>query len=300
VSCGELAGPRILACGKPITTTGGHIYSDWGVDTADGARTAVRLLASRGVDFVKLVVSGGTTTPGTTISRAQYGIGEVRAVVEDAHRLGLPVAGHCISTDSIGIAAGAGIDTIEHCSWIGEDPAATVTDPLAVEAMVRNDSRVDHAIIPRPYLFPEEGGGEPTVEESWWLAMLRVRWPFLRTMREAGVTVFLGTDACFGAWPGTALWPGFQDMARALEILVRHGGFAPLDAIGLATGEAARALGLGSEIGTVAPGKRADLLLLRGDPLSDMRALRSIFRVYRDGQLTAEEGSLVLPGGRAG
>ena len=212
--------------------------------------------------------------------------------MEDAHRLGLAVAGHCISTDSIRIAAEAGIDTIEHCSWIGEDPRTTVTDPAAVEAMVRHGTRVDHAIIPRPYLFPEEGHADLTGEETWWLAMLRVRWPYLKTMREAGVTVFLGTDACFGPWPGTTSWPGFQDMARAVEIMVRHAGFAPLDALGLATGEAAKALGLGGEIGTIAPGKRADLLLVRGNPLEDIRALRSAARVYRDGRLVAEEGRL--------
>lgn len=292
VSSGDLTGPRILACGKPITTTAGHIYSDWGVDSAEEARKAVRLVASRGADFVKLVVSGGTTTPGTNISRAQYGIHEVRAVVEDAHRLGLAVAGHCISTDSIRIAAEAGIDTIEHCSWIGEDPRTTVTDPAAVEAMVRHGTRVDHAIIPRPYLFPEEGHAELSAEESWWLAMLRVRWPYLATMREAGVTVFLGTDACFGPWPGTASWPGFQDMARAVEIMVRYAGFAPLEALGLATGESAKALGLGDEIGTIAAGKRADLLLVRGNPVEDIRALRAAFRVYRDGRLVAEEGKL--------
>jgi len=81
-------------------------------------------------------------------------------------------------------------------------------------------------------------------------------------------------------------------MARAVEIMVRHAGFAPLDALGLATGEAAKALGLGGEIGTIAPGKRADLLLVRGNPLEDIRALRSAARVYRDGRLVAEEGRL--------
>ncbi len=296
IAAGHILGPRILACGRPVTTTAGHIYSDWGVDTADELRKAVRSLAGRGVDFIKLIVSGGTTTPGTNITRSQYTLEEVRAAVQDAHRLGLQVVGHAISTDSIRLSAEAGIDTIEHCSWIGADPRTTVTDTTAVEWMLRNDVSVDHAIIPRPYLFPDESGGGRTAEDDWWLGMLTVRWPFLHYMRAQGVTVFLGTDAAFGLWPGTACWPGFQEMARAIEILVHRADFTPMDAILAATREAARALRLDGEVGTVAPGKRADLVLLAADPLQDIRALRRPEMVFRDGTLVARRGHLVLPG----
>jgi imidazolonepropionase-like amidohydrolase len=297
VAAGNLIGPRILACGRPITTTAGHIYSDWGVDSADEVRKAIRSLAGRGVDFIKLIVSGGTTTPGTNITRSQYTLDEVRAAVEDAHRLGLQVVGHAISTDSIRLAAEAGIDTIEHCSWIGADPKTTVPDPAAVDWMVRNQVRVDHAIIPRPYLFPDESGGGRTAEEEWWFNMLKVRWPFLHYMRDQGVTVFVGTDAAFGLWPGTDCWPGFQEMARAIEVLVRWAKFTPMDAILAATREAARALRL-DDIGTVAVGKRADLILLEDDLLQDIRALRRPELVFRDGRLVAHRGHLVLPGAR--
>jgi imidazolonepropionase-like amidohydrolase len=298
ISTGNFIGPRILACGRPITTTAGHIYSDWGVDSADEIRKAVRSLAGRGVDFIKLIVSGGTTTPGTNITRSQYTLADVRATVEDAHRLGLQVAGHAISTDSIRLAAEAGIDTIEHCSWIGADPKTTATDPAAVDWMVRNRARVDHAIIPRPYLFPDESGGGRTAEEDWWFNMLKVRWPFLHYMRDHGVTIFVGTDAAFGPWPGTHRWPGFQEMARAIEVLVHWAEFTPMDAILLATREAARALRLDDEIGTLAVGKRADLILLEDDPLQDIRALRRPEMVFRDGRLVACRGHLVLPGAR--
>ena len=296
IASGQFLGPRILACGRPITTTAGHIYSDWGVDTADEIRKAIRSLAGRGVDFIKLIVSGGTTTPGTNITRSQYTLEEVRAAVEDAHRLGFQIASHAISTDSIRLAAEAGVDTIEHCSWIGADPRTTVTDPIAVEWMVRNNVRVDHAIIPRPYLFPDESGGDRTADEEWWFNMLKVRWPFLHYMRDHGVTVFLGTDAAFGLWPGTECWPGFQEMARALEVLVRWAEFTPMDAILAATREAARAIRLDHEVGTVEAGKRADLILLGDDPLKDIRALRRPEMVFRDGRLVARRGQLVLPG----
>jgi imidazolonepropionase-like amidohydrolase len=296
INGGQFVGPRILACGRPITTTGGHIYSDWGVDSAEEIWKAVGSLAGRGADFIKLIISGGTTTPGTNITRSQYTLDEVRAAVEDAHRLGLQIVGHAISTDSIRLAAEAGIDSIEHCSWIGADPRTTVTDSTAVEWMVRNKVRVDHAIIPRPYLFPEEGSQPPTAEEEWWLQMLKIRWPFLHYMRTQGVTVFLGTDAAFGLWPGTDCWPGFQEMARAIEIMVRWGGFSPMDAITLGTREAARALSLDREIGTIESGKRADLIVLAGDPLKDIQALRQPETVFRDGQQVANRGCLALPG----
>ena len=164
--------------------------------------------------------------------------------------------------------------------------------------MVRNGVRVDHAIIPRPYLFPDEVDQPLTAEEQWWLDMLKVRWPFLHVMREKGVTVFLGTDAAFGPWAGTRLWPGFEDMARAIEIIVRWGGFTPLEAIKMATSESARALELDQDIGTVEVGKRADLALLDGDPLTDIRALRHIALVLRDGALVADRGRIVLAGSR--
>lgn len=296
INAGLFVGPRILASGRPITRTGGHIYSDWGVDNAAEIQAAVRSLAARGVDFIKLIVSGGTTTPGTNITSSQYTLEELRVAVEEAHRLGFAVAAHAIATDSIRSAAEAGVDTIEHCSWIGSDPRTTVTDKTPVEQMVKNGVRVDHAIIPRPYLFPDEGNQEPTAEEQWWLNMLKIRWPFLHYMRAQGVTVFLGTDAAFGPWPGSDRWPGFQEMTRAIEIMVRWADFTPMDALGLATREAARALGLDREIGTVDAGKRADLILLANDPLVDIRALRQVEMVFRDGQLVARDGHIVLPG----
>ena len=296
INAGQFVGPRILASGRPITTTGGHIYSDWGVDSVDEIQEAVQSLAGRGVDFIKLIVSGGTTTPGTNIAGSKYTLQEVRVAVEAAHRLGLSVAAHAIATHSIRLAAEAGVDTIEHCSWIGSDPKTTVTDELAVEQMVKHAVKVDHAIIPRPYLFPDEEGEEPSPEEQWWLNMLKVRWPFLHTMRARGVQVFLGTDAGFGLWPGTDRWPGFQEMARAVEVMVRWAEFTPADALALATREAARALGLDGEVGTVEAGRRADLILLADDPLTDIRALRRVEMVFRDGQLVARRGHIVLPG----
>ena len=261
-------------------------------------KKAVRTLASQGVDFIKVIVSGGTTTPGTNITRSQYVLEEIRAAVDDAHRLGLQVAAHAISTDSIRLAAEAGVDTIEHCSWIGSDARTIVTDEHAVELMVRERRARGPRHHSPPVPLPGRGGPGALGGGAWWLGLLKVRWPFLHYMREQGVTVFLGTDAAFGCWPGTDQWPGFQDMARAIEIMVRWAEFTPLAAITMATGEAARALRLDREIGTIEKGKRADLILVAGDPLADIRALRQVEMVFRDGSLVARQGQIVLAGAR--
>jgi len=296
INAGELVGPRILASGRPVTTTAGHIYTGWGADSAEEVRKAVRYLASRRVDFIKLVASGGNTTPGSNVTRAQYTLAEMRVGVEEAHRLGLQVAAHAISADSIRLAAEAGVDTIEHCSWISGDGKRSEPDEAAVDAMVKNGVRVDHAIIPRPYQFADETGTAPSPKEKWLTNLLRVRWPYLHHMRERGIAVILGTDACFGLWPGTTLWPGFQDLARAVEIIARDGGFLPMEAIRLVTSEAARALHIDSDIGSIEPGKRADLILVAQDPLKDVRALRNVEVVFRDGRLVARNGHPLLPG----
>ena len=295
INAGQFVGPRILACGRPITTTAGHIYSDWGVDSADEIRKAVRSLAARGVDFIKLIASGGTTTPGTNITRSQYTLDEVRAAVEDAHRLGLPVAVHAISTDSIRLTAEAGVDTIEHCSWIGADPRTTVTDATAVDWMVKHGVRVDHAIIPRPYLFPDESargphaGGAVVAEHAQ--GALAVPAP------HAGA----GRDGLPGH--GRRLRPlaGHRRLARLPGDGARRGeswcagpASAPWTRCRWPPREAARALRLDAEIGTVEAGKRADLILLADDPLQDIRTLRQPEMVFRDGRLVARRGQIVL------
>ena len=299
ISAGDFTGPRILASGRPVTPSTGHLYSGWSANNASEIRSAVHYLDECKVDFIKLVVSGGMTTPRTNITGTQYTLEEIRVAVEAAHDVGLQVAAHAISTTSILLAAEAGVDTIEHCSWISTDPRQAVPDETAVDWMVKNGVHVDHAVMPRLALFPDEWKEPPNPDEAWWWKLLRVRWPFLRHMQERGICVFIGTDAAFGPWPGTKLWPGFQDLARAVEVFVRHGGFRPMAAIQMITREPARGLRLDGEIGTIQPGKRADLILLKGDPLKDIRALREAEMVFRDGRLVAQRGQLVLHEARA-
>ena len=129
IAAGLLPGPRLLVCGPPLTSTAGHLWVCGGeVDTAEGARALVRRLVKEGADFIKVMATGGRMTPGTNVGRAQFSVAELRAIVEDAHRLGRRVAAHCLGTEGIANAVEAGVDTVEHCDWLDAGGEAVAFD----------------------------------------------------------------------------------------------------------------------------------------------------------------------------
>ena len=123
---GYIAGPRILASGPPITTTSGHLWAlGYEADTAEEGKRAVRRLVKERADFIKVCATGGGMTPGSNVGRAQYPVEDLRAMAEDAHRLDRHVAAHAHGTEGLARAVAAGIDTIEHVSWLdAERPGA--------------------------------------------------------------------------------------------------------------------------------------------------------------------------------
>src|SRR5688500_6724153 len=121
IEAGFLPGPRLLVCGTVVTTTRGHLWVCGGeVDTADEGRRLVRRLVKEDVDFVKIMATGGRMTPGSNVGRAQFSVDELRAMVDDAHRLGRHVAAHCLGVEGMAHAVEAGVDTIEHGNWLDE------------------------------------------------------------------------------------------------------------------------------------------------------------------------------------
>jgi imidazolonepropionase-like amidohydrolase len=135
---GLIAGPRILASGPPVTTTAGHLWAlGYEADTVDEARRAVRRLAKEGADFIKVCATGGGMTPGSVVGRAQYSTAELRALVDDAHRLGRPVAAHVHGTEGIARAVEAGVDTLEHVSWLDEAGRHQAFDEPVAREMAR-------------------------------------------------------------------------------------------------------------------------------------------------------------------
>jgi imidazolonepropionase-like amidohydrolase len=261
------AGPHVVAAGPPITTPGGHCWYLGGeAEGADGIRAAVRAHAERGVDVIKVMASGGGLTPGTHLYQAQYGLGELRAAVEEAHRHGLPATAHAHAPAAIANAVAAGFDMIEHCTFVTADgPRA---DPEVVDAIARTGTVVSVLVGMLPGIAPP-----PPVAAA--LPQINA---VIRQLCQAGIPVVCGTDAGIDpAKPHNVLPYGVAALAGI-------GGYSPIEALRAATSAAAQACGVGSRKGRIAPGFDADLLAVDGDPTTDLAALRAVKAVFRSGQ----------------
>lgn len=270
IDAGELEGPRILACGLPITTTAGHLhYMGISADSTEEVLKAVRTVVTMGVDWVKVCATGGGLTPGSNVRRAQYSAETLTALVQDAHRLGRKVAAHAHGTEGILHCAIAGTDSIEHCSWMEEGEGHRY-DKDAVDLIRKKGLYVSHTITgPRT--------GSPEEVEELLNSELGERFALLRRTLEEGVPMVISSDA---GVPDTR----FEDFTGGLVIAVLCCGFSPMGAIIASTSRAAEMLGMENRIGSLEPGKRADILAVDGDPLQDISAIRRIVGVFKDGE----------------
>jgi imidazolonepropionase-like amidohydrolase len=273
------AGPHVVAAGPPITTPRGHCWYLGGeAEGADGIRAAVGAHAERGVDVIKVMASGGGLTPGTRLDQAQYGLGELRAAVEEAHRQGLPATAHAHAVPAIADAVAAGFDMIEHCTFVTADgPRA---DPDVIDAIARAGIVVSVLVgrLPAVQPPPQVAAALPLIDAV------------IRQLCEAGIPVVCGTDAGVGPpKPHDVLPCGVAGLAAI-------GGYSPIEALRAATSAAARACGVGARKGRIAPGFDADLLAVDGDPLTDLAALRAVKAVFRSGRQVRP--AQPAPGGR--
>jgi len=278
IADGIVPGPRILNAGAPITTTGGHCYFLGGeVEGIEGVQRAVRQRHKAGVDFIKVMVTGGGLTLGSNKGAAQYSQAELDAVADDAHRLRYRIAGHAHGTEGIQRAVAAGFDTIEHCSWLDAEEKDRDYIPALVEEMVRRGIYVCRTMA-GPERLPLE---EATPEHPFWSD-----YDAFRKMVQAGVKVIAGTDAGVDKTP-------VSGYAYTLETMAGLGEMRPEAILASATRVAAQALGLEDEIGTLEVGKRADAVAVTGNPLEDIRVLRQIDVVLRDGRIVARGGQII-------
>ena len=283
--------PRILASGPGLTMTGGHVWMKCiQVDGPDEIRKEVRRQIREGVDWIKLMgVTGGSATAGQDIRRTQFTPEEIRAAADEAHRLGRRCAAHAHGLEGITACIDAGIDTIEHGTFLDDRQAARMAEkglylvPTLLNAYARRQQLGDEVLKRRDEQLERMGVQIPEPEERMALA------------RRNGVKVLAGTD-CGGN--ARAL---FGTHGIELYMLV-EGGFSPMEAIVAATGLAADAMGLTRETGTIQPGLAADLLLVDGDPLKDISVLAPfnsrIEMVVKGGRIVhrrscAEEGSAI-------
>jgi imidazolonepropionase-like amidohydrolase len=268
--------PTILASGPPITTMSGHCAS-WGgeADGMAGLSEAVATRAERGVDVVKIMASGGVNTFETDPSRSQFTEEELRLVVDKAHQAGLPVTAHAHAREAVERSIAAGVDGIEHCTCLTSDGPRMddqLLDLLASRGVFVCPTlgRIPSSVIP------------PGVAERFRAIGLEPGEHAKRIGRahRAGVKIVTGMDA--GIAPGKC----HGSLAYSIAALV-DGGVSTSDAIASATSEAAAALGLGKRKGWLRSGYDADLIVVDGDPVSDVSALTRVLAVFVGGNRLA-------------
>ena len=278
---GYVTTPRLYLCGRPVTITGGHFHwCNQEADGVDGVRAAVRELIKDGADHIKIMASGGATTI-TDNRRPSYSVEELRAIVEEAHRFGKLTTAHCLATQSLTNALDAGLDMIEHAGFRELDGSYRFDNDIAErisEQGVYVCPTVQTGFRQREALLARELERPLTAAEQGRLDGLKAKCEsqleFLgRMWNDFDISIVTGTDAV----------EILGDYCLGLELMAQA-GMSNMDIIRASTSVAAQAMDLAHLIGTLEPGKEADLIVVDQDPLQDIRALRSMRMVMRGGQ----------------
>ncbi|WP_052230183.1 amidohydrolase family protein [Streptomyces sp. CT34] len=263
IAAGMVPGPRLVTVTRPITTVRGHCWFMGGeCANADAVAEAVRRHHDHGADLIKIMVTGGFMTNRTAPGAPQFTRAEVRTAVETAHGLGMRVAAHAHGTEGIAMAVEEGVDTLEHCTWVGRKGLEFA--PHIADLMARRETYVCPTV--------NSNARNPAGRIDW-----RQRSRHLAAMRNAGVRLIGGTDA------------GIEHIAHhayasGLEIMTDI-GMTHQEVLAAATTHAATALGIADRTGNLAPGMAADLLGVAGNPLTDLPALHHPTFVMARGRL---------------
>ncbi len=262
ITAGLARGPRMVVAASPITVTGGHCwFMGAEADSEDDLRRLVRTHHKHGADLIKVMSTGGFMTAGSAPWYAQFSTAQLAVVVAEAGRVDMPVAAHAHGIDGIRHAVEAGVTTIEHCSFVTATNERRFNETLA--AMIAEKGI---------FVCPTINVNAPYVAK---LASISVG-QHVKPLHEMGVRIIAGTDAGIDNTP-------HHQLVGGLEYLVTL-GFGPEQVIAMATTEAAAALGVGTVTGRLAPGYDADLIVVDGDPLTDISALGALRRVVARGQ----------------
>ena len=288
---GEMAGPRLLVAGRPITPSRGHFW--WCGEEADGedaVRDSVRRLVAEGADHLKVMASGGGTV-GTDSTRASYSVAELAAARAAAHELGRLVTAHCRARESMDRVVEAGLDCIEHGEFLDElgdarfeaDTAARLAESgTYLSPTLAATGRWDLILRLRSQRDADGLDAEAAAELQRAEDSLEARLEIVNRLLDLGMTdrIVAGTDAgCFDF--------SFGHMDYNLSLLVAA-GMSPMQAIMAGTSRSARACGIGEEVGTLEPGKLADVLLVNGDPTRNIGAIGDVLAVLKGGVLVHE------------
>jgi imidazolonepropionase-like amidohydrolase len=281
INVGQVPGPHMQVSGPLLGITGGHCdenllpirYHEVGDGVADGIAAVqhqVRQNIKYGADLIKICATGGVLSKGDDPQASQYTLEEMKAIVADAHRLGRKVAAHAHGAQGILWASEAGVDSIEHGSYI---------DDQAIEVMKKNGTY----LVPTLYLedWMLEYGKLPPFYEQKMKDVSAVAKKNIRHAYESGVKIALGTDA--------AVYPHGLN-GHELEVYVRELGMKPIDAIQSATVNAADLMGWSDRTGSLDPGKWADIIAVDGNPLADVKLLQDVKFVMKAGAVYKSTG----------
>jgi imidazolonepropionase-like amidohydrolase len=282
IDAGDVPGPRMLVSGPPLGITGGHCdenflpfdfhYSAEGVaDGVEGVQHKVRETIKYGADLIKICATGGVLSHGDNPQASQYTLEEMKAIVADAHRLGRKVAAHAHGAQGILWASQAGVDSIEHGSYIDDAAIAEMKKDgtYLVPTLYLADWFLEHA--EQVHVPPEMIAKGRTVMVA---ARKNVAHAF-----ASGVKVAFGTDA--------AVYPHGLN-AHEFAVMVKL-GMSPLQSIQAATINAADLLGWSDKIGALEPGKWGDIIAVDGDPLQDVTTLEHVKFVMKGGEVVKNE-----------
>jgi imidazolonepropionase-like amidohydrolase len=281
INKGVVVGPRMLVATKGIGATGGHFdptsgFRDFlfghGPDETDGIadgpdaiRKAVRFEVKNGADVIKAAVSGGVLSLADEVDTPQLTPAEISALVDESHRLRKKVAVHCHGDQAGKDAISAGVDSIEHGSFLKPDTLAM---------MKQKGTYLTPTLMAAEWIIQKMGNYPPALQAKA-KAAYDARSEMFRNAVKMGVKISFGTDA--------AVFPHGQN-AKEFKLMVDL-GMQPIDALKTATGNAADLFGIAQKTGTLEKGKLADVIAMPGDPTSDITATERVSFVMKEGKI---------------
>src|SRR5271168_4819180 len=280
INAGDVPGPRMLVSGPALGITGGHcdenfLPFEWHVQAegvADGIEAVqhkTREVIKYGADLIKICATGGVLSHGDNPQASQYTLDEMKAIVADAHRLGRKVAAHAHGAEGIRWAAEAGVDSIEHGSYIDDAAIAMMKEhgTYLVPTLYLEDWMIQYGNLPPFY--------QQKMKDTILVAKKNIKHAV-----DSGVKVALGTDA--------AVYPHGLN-AHEFDVYVNQIGMTPLAALQSGTINAADLLGWADKTGALDPGKWADIIAVNGDPLKDITTLQHVPFVMKSGVVYKNE-----------